>query len=208
MALQSANARSFPLHKVIPPAAKGVLAIVGLLSYFSCDLACAVFPPSSEFPIACQSGKAQRKSHAGSRICGYGELSGMAKLLGRLLIVDDQRDFARLVAAIAERLGFATRILSHTLDFQYVMQHWHPDFVAVQMAMPDQQELDVLEYLEKARYPGTLLFTGDVEEKALNAAATVARQHGLAVVSILTKSSPSDQIEHAMRQLRDLALAA
>ena len=132
----------------------------------------------------------------------------MARLLGRLLIVDDQRDFARLVAAIAERLGFATRILPHTLDFPYVMQHWRPDVVAVQMAMPDQQELDVLEYLEKTRYPGNLLLTGDVEEKALKTAATVARQHGLAVVSILTKSSPSDQIERAMRQLRDLARAA
>jgi CheY-like chemotaxis protein len=132
----------------------------------------------------------------------------MAGLLGRLLIVDAQRDFARLVGAIAERLGFATRILPHTLDFQYVMQHWHPDVVAVQMAMPDQQELEVLEYLEKAGYPGNLLLTGDVEEKALKTAATVARQHGLAVVSILTKSSPSDQIERAMRQLRDLARAA
>ena len=132
----------------------------------------------------------------------------MARLLGRLLIVDDQRDFTRLVAAIAERLDFATRILPHTLDFPYVMQHWQPDVVAVQMAMPDQQELDVLEYLEKTRYPGNLLLTGDVEEKALKTAATVARQHGLAVVSILTKSSPSDQIERAMRQLRDLARAA
>lgn len=132
----------------------------------------------------------------------------MARRLGRLLIVDDQRDFARLIAAIAERLSFATRILPHTLDFQYVMQHWHPDVVAVQMAMPDQQELHVLEYLEQVRYPGNLLLTGDVEEKALKAAATVARQHGLAVVSILTKSSPSDQIERAMRQLRDLARAA
>ena len=132
----------------------------------------------------------------------------MERPLGRLLIVDDQRDFARLVAAIAERLGFSTRILPHTLDFQYVMQHWHPDVVAVDMAMPDQQELDVLEHLEKANYPGNILLTGDVEEKALKVAATVARRHGLAVVSILTKSSPSNQIERAMRRLRDFARAA
>jgi CheY-like chemotaxis protein len=132
----------------------------------------------------------------------------MERPLGRLLIVDDQRDFARLVSAIAERLGFSTRILPHTLDFQYVMQHWHPDVVAVDMAMPDQQELDVLEHLEKANYPGNILLTGDVEEKALKVAATVARRHGLAVVSILTKSSPSNQIERAMRRLRDFARAA
>jgi CheY-like chemotaxis protein len=68
----------------------------------------------------------------------------MAGILGRLLIIDDQRDFACLVGAIAERLGFTTRILSHTLDLEYVMQHWHPDVIAVHMTMPDQQEIEAL----------------------------------------------------------------
>ena len=53
-------------------------------------------------------------------------------ILRRLLIIDDQRDFARLVGAVAERLGFTTRILQHTLDFEYVMQNWDPDVVAIQ----------------------------------------------------------------------------
>ena len=71
----------------------------------------------------------------------------MAGILGRLLILDDQRDFACLVGAIAERLGFTTRILPHTLDLEYVMRHWHPDVIAVHMAMPDQQEIVALDYL-------------------------------------------------------------
>jgi CheY-like chemotaxis protein len=132
----------------------------------------------------------------------------MAGMLGRLLIIDDQRDFACLLGAIAERLGFATRILQHTLDFEYVMQHWHPDVVAIQMAMPDQQETEVLEYLEKARFPGRLLMTGDVEVNALEGAAKVARENGLTVASVLTKSSPNDQIEGALKLLLDLERAA
>ncbi|HZI50256.1 MAG TPA: hypothetical protein VFE29_00410, partial [Terriglobia bacterium] len=72
----------------------------------------------------------------------------MAGILGRLLILDDQRDFACLVGAIAERLGFTTRILPHTLDLEYVMQHWHPDVIAVHMAMADHQEIAALDYLE------------------------------------------------------------
>jgi hypothetical protein len=76
------------------------------------------------------------------------------------------------------------------------------------MAMPDQQELEVLEYLEKARFPGRLLMTGDVKVNALEDAAKVARENGLAVASVLTKSSPNDQIEGALKRLLDLALAA
>jgi hypothetical protein len=99
-------------------------------------------------------------------------------------------------------------ILQHTLDFEYVMQHWHPDVVAVQMAMPDQQETEVLEYLEKARFPGRLLMTGDVKVNALEGAAKVARENGLTVASVLTKSSPNDQIEGALKLLLDLERAA
>src|SRR6201989_31024 len=123
----------------------------------------------------------------------------MARILGRLLIIDDQRDFACLLGAIAERLGFATRILQHTLDFEYVMQHWHPDIVALQMAMPDQQDLEVLEYLEKSSFPGGLLMTGDIKANALEDAAKVAQENGLPVASVLTKSSPNDQIEGALK---------
>jgi CheY-like chemotaxis protein len=132
----------------------------------------------------------------------------MAGILGRLLIIDDQQDFARLVGAIAERLGFTTRILQHTLDFEYVMQHWHPDVVAIQMAMPDQQEIEVLEYLETARFPGRLLLTGDVATNALEDAAKVARENGLTVASVLTMSSSNDQIEGALKPLLDLEHAA
>lgn len=132
----------------------------------------------------------------------------MAQRLGRLLIVNDQQDFGCLVGAIAERRGFATRILRHTLDFEYVMRHWHPDVVAVHMGMPDQQDVEVLEFLEKARFPGRILMTGDVNVNALKDAAKVARENGLNVESVLVKSSPSDRIESALKQLLSLERAA
>jgi CheY-like chemotaxis protein len=132
----------------------------------------------------------------------------MAGTVWRLLIIGDQREFAWRVGGIAERVGFATRILPHTLDFDYVMQHWQPYVVVVQMPMPDQQDLEVMEYLETARFPGRLLLTGDVEENALEEAAIVARQNGLSVASVLTTSSTNDQIESALKLLLDLARVA
>jgi DNA-binding NarL/FixJ family response regulator len=112
------------------------------------------------------------------------------------------------VLSVPSPSGFTTRILQHTLDFEYVMQHWHPDVVAIQMAMPDQQEIEVLEYLETARFPGRLLLTGDVATNALEDAAKVARENGLTVASVLTMSSSNDQIEGALKPLLDLEHAA
>jgi len=132
----------------------------------------------------------------------------MAKRLGRLLIVDGQRDFACLVGAIAEQLGFATRILLHTLDFDYVMQHWHPDVVALQVAMPDQQDVDVLKHLGQSGFQGRLVLTAEVNKGDLEWAVNEARKNGLTVASTLMRSSPSDQIEAALKPLLDLQHAA
>ena len=129
-------------------------------------------------------------------------------ILRRLLIIDDQRDFARLVGAVAERLGFTTRILQHTLDFEYVMQNWDPDVVAIQMEMPDQQEIEILQYLEKIKYPGRLLMTGDVKLNTSEDAARIAGENRPNVASVLTKSSSNNEIEAALKQLFDLESAA
>jgi CheY-like chemotaxis protein len=102
----------------------------------------------------------------------------------------------------------AIRILSHTLDLEFVMQHWHPNVIAVHMAMPDQQEIAALDYLGKTRFLGRVLMTGNVSLNALEDAAKVGRQNGLAVASVLTKPCSSDQIETALKLVLGLERAA
>ena len=132
----------------------------------------------------------------------------MTGILGRLLIVNDQREFACRLSAVAERLRFAARTLAHVLDLQYVMQHWHPEMVVIHMDMAGNQDVEALEYLERIGFTGRLLLTGDVGQSALEEAAAVARLHGLAVSSVLTKQASMDQVRSAFKQLLDLERAA
>jgi CheY-like chemotaxis protein len=132
----------------------------------------------------------------------------MKRKLLRILIVSDESEFIRLAASIAERLGLATRILRHTLDFEYVMQHWPPDCIAVQMDMPDHQDIGVLEFLERGAFSGSILLTGSVPETALHEAAEVARVHGLNVTSVLSTPSPSADVESALKLLAHVERAA
>ena len=132
----------------------------------------------------------------------------MMGTLQRLLIVSDQREFARLMSVVAERLRFATRILPHVLDLDYFAQHWRPDVIAVHMAMADNQDVEALEYLEKRAFAGRLLLTGAVSSKTLEEAAAVARSHGLAAASVLTTQSTTEQIESALKQIFGLERAA
>lgn len=145
---------------------------------------------------------------AGLAIHGCGGFTVMKGALDRLVIVNDHQDFARRIAAIAERRGLSTRVIPHTLDFVYLMENWLPQIVAVQMAMADRQDVEVLEHLENIGFPGHVLLTGDVPERSLEVAAKVARDHGLRVVSVLTKSSSSEKIEGVLRDLLGLERAA
>ena len=149
------------------------------------------------------------KLEAGSRIYGCrGACAVMVGVLGRLLIISHQRDFACLIGAIAERLKFSARILPHALDLKYLMNHWRPDALVVQMAMPDDQDVKVLEFLERSRYKGRLLLMGDVSKDALEEAAEVARRNGLEVHSVVTKRTPADRIKNSLKSLLHLERAA
>jgi ActR/RegA family two-component response regulator len=132
----------------------------------------------------------------------------MTGILGRLLIINDQRDFACQLSAVAERLRFAARTLPHVLDLDYLVQHWRPEIIVVHMGMADNQDVEALEYLERIGFAGRLLLTGDVGQSALEKAATVARTHGLAVSSVLTKRASMDQVQSAFKQLLGLERAA
>jgi CheY-like chemotaxis protein len=128
--------------------------------------------------------------------------------LKRLLVINDEPDFVRLVPGTAERLGFATRILRHTLDFEYVVQHWRPDCVAVQMEMPDHQDLEVLEFLERTGFAGSVLLAGRVPAGALNKAANIARLCGLRVTSVLVLPAYRNELEKSLKLLANLERAA
>lgn len=132
----------------------------------------------------------------------------MAGKRGRVLILSDQRAFACLVVSLAERKGLAARVLSHALDFTYIAAHWRPDVVMVQMGMPDQQDVEVLEQLEGGRYAGGVLLVGDVKLSALEEAAEIARSHGLAVVSVLTIPATEPEIQAVLKQSFELRDAA
>jgi hypothetical protein len=128
--------------------------------------------------------------------------------MDRLLIINDQQDFARRIAATAERYSLATRILPHTLDFNFMMRHWRPNIVAVQMAMAGQEDVEVLLSLERVGFPGHLVLTGDVSERSLNEAAKVASDHGLRIASVLARSASQDKLESVIRFLKQLEQAA
>lgn len=130
----------------------------------------------------------------------------MAGMLGHLLIISNLRDLACRIGAIAERRGFATRILLHTLDFEYVVQYWQPGIVALQVPMPDRQDIEVLHYLERSRPSARLMLLCDEKDKSR--AIDVAQRSGLIVAAVLNDCFQHDEVDLALKKLSALERAA
>lgn len=129
----------------------------------------------------------------------------MSEAVGRILIISDFRDQPRQWEAVAERLGFWTRILHHTLDLEFVLRHWRPDIVVLQLPMPDRQDTLVLQRL-RAIAPVRLVLVTDIEEQREAAARDVGGT-AVAVTSIAATAS-SAEIEQTLRELCNLERAA
>jgi CheY-like chemotaxis protein len=128
--------------------------------------------------------------------------------LVRLLIVDDQRESGRFFAAVAEQVGFATRILLHSLDFDFVMQHWHPNIVALDVMLPERDGAEILESLSHHNFLGPLILMSAENRPLLKIAAADASARGLRVAAVLSKPYGKQQILTVLEPLRHLKDAA
>ena len=65
----------------------------------------------------------------------------------RLLVVDDEIEFARYVAAVAEELGFEVETVNHARLFQKAYEQNEPEAVLLDMVMPEMDGIELVTWL-------------------------------------------------------------
>ena len=68
----------------------------------------------------------------------------MSTELGRLLIVDDEQDFANFISLVAREVGYTVRTVDRSLDFEFQLAEWHPTVVFLDIFMPERDGLELL----------------------------------------------------------------
>ena len=76
--------------------------------------------------------------------------------LGRLLVVDDDRSFAAELKVDGERLGLEVRMAQDPSAFESTLQSWAPTIIAMDLVMPNVDDLELIHICGRNGYKGAL----------------------------------------------------
>ena len=99
----------------------------------------------------------------------------------RLLIVEDQSLLAEYMAAVAEEEGWQVEIAETAKDFEQKFGSAQPDALALDLALPDGDGVELLRRLSGAHYKGSVFIISSQDESVLETCEHLAEQFGLRV---------------------------
>ena len=125
----------------------------------------------------------------------------MSTELGRLLIVDDELDFANFISLVAREIGYTVRTVDRSPDFEFQLADWNPTVVFLDIFMPDRDGLELLGTLERHAYGGHLVMMSGADSLYLNMAAASAKMRGLRLSAVLPKPCRKHQVADLLKTL-------
>lgn len=99
----------------------------------------------------------------------------------RLLIVEDQSLLAEYMAEVAEQDGWQVEIAGTARAFEEKFGAAQPDALALDLALPDGDGVELLRRLSRAQYKGALFIISSQDESVLETCEHLAQQVGLRV---------------------------
>src|SRR5262245_65425235 len=85
----------------------------------------------------------------------------------RLMVVDDERDFAEFVSKAAIDLGYETRICTQQGDFQRIYAELSPTHIVLDVVMPAIDGIEIMHWLAQLRSTAEIIvITGYIPDYA------------------------------------------
>lgn len=109
-----------------------------------------------------------------------------------LLIVDDEPLLAEYMGSIGEDAGWAVEIATSAAEFEAKLKSLQPDAVALDLAMPGRDGVELLRHLKSRGFAGRLIIVSACDRPIVETSANLAREHGLNVIGYIGKPIPAE----------------
>jgi CheY-like chemotaxis protein len=119
----------------------------------------------------------------------------------KLLIVDDQPLMAEYIASVAEELGWSVDLAFTAEDFEAKVESCTPDMIALDLAMPGRDGVELLRHLSSIGYLGNLVIVSACDAPVVETSALLAREHGLAVTGYMQKPVAPEDFASLLEQV-------
>ena len=119
-----------------------------------------------------------------------------------LVTLDDDKEIADVVGAVAEQAGFDAKVTTSPGPFHDAIDLHDPDVIVLDLQMPEMDGIQVLRSLaEKDVRAGILLVTG-MDERTMAAAEQYGRSKDLLVLGALQKPFMPEDLLETLRSAR------
>jgi EAL domain-containing protein (putative c-di-GMP-specific phosphodiesterase class I) len=110
----------------------------------------------------------------------------------RLLVLDDDPVMREIIAVLAERQGFLTRMAGTPATFFAELILWKPTHITIDLAMPRRDGVEILRELAVSGCDAAILIISGMDLKVIESAQRVAIERGLHVIGGLSKPIKHD----------------
>lgn len=116
----------------------------------------------------------------------------------RLLVVDDEPDFAAFVRRVAESQGLEVRVTLSARDFKAVYPGFDPTVIVMDIVMPELDGIELMQWLVQNRCAARIIIMSGYSPEYAKAAELIAQVRGALSVVSLQKPVPLATLEAAL----------
>jgi EAL domain-containing protein (putative c-di-GMP-specific phosphodiesterase class I)/ActR/RegA family two-component response regulator len=110
-----------------------------------------------------------------------------SNIADRLLIIDDDDAFARLVKRVAIPLQYEVATTKSLEEFRSAANHWSPTLVFLDLNMPGCDGIETLNQLALAQCTAQVIVASGLDSRTINAAMRLGSERGLKMAGSLIK---------------------
>jgi DNA-binding response OmpR family regulator len=104
----------------------------------------------------------------------------------RLLVVDDEPDFAEFVSSTATDLGYQAKVCTRSSDFRRLYAEFAPTHIVLDVVMPDVDGIEIMQWLADQGATAKVIVTTGYNPQYAKMAGLVGTDRGLQLVDTLT----------------------
>lgn len=121
--------------------------------------------------------------------------------VNRLLIVDDERDIARLIEIPARSLGYEVLSINDTDQFEKALQQLNPTVIFLDISMPGRDGMELIGHLAAANYEGKVVVMSGSDPAYIQMSSTIAKTRGLTLAGTLAKPFRQQAVTNLLTSL-------
>jgi CheY-like chemotaxis protein len=118
--------------------------------------------------------------------------------IDRLLVIDDEPGFGRVVERVGRAVGFDVSLTEDAAVFTNTARLWHPSVIFLDLKMPSTDGIQLLRTLAADKCAAHIVLTSGVDEKVLNSAVQLGRERGLDMREPLPKPVGLDALRQRL----------